>query len=156
MQRVFNKLIVFTVVLVMILMSPFMLQSRQDEVLNSMGDYTEQCFYTHGEFQDYTDFAIYACSSAELNGHPIFSPVSEENRETMDSFIDDFEEWVSVIGNNDPADELAVNYSFDRSIIDSLDYYYIYENKDYPKFGCYDVWFFDSQTNLLYYFHSNI
>ena len=39
MQRVFNKLIVFTGVLVMILMSPFLLQSRQDEVLNSMGDY---------------------------------------------------------------------------------------------------------------------
>ena len=48
MQRVFNKLIVFTVVLVMILMSPFLQQSRQEEVLNSMGDYTEQCFYTHG------------------------------------------------------------------------------------------------------------
>ena len=156
MRRIFCVLIVLAAVVITPFVSFMMMETRQEQVLNTVGNYTEQCFYSHGEFQDYTDFAIYACSSTELNEHPYFSPVSEMNRELIVSFVDNFEEWVSVIKNNDPADGLAVNYSFDRSMIDSLDYCYIYENKDYPKFGCYDVWFFDAQTNMLYYFHNNI
>ena len=156
MQKIFIRLIVVTGVLVMLLMLPFWFQTDREQVLSTVGDYAEQCFYSHGEFQDYTDFGVYLCPAAEMNENPIFSPVSETDIDTIGAFLDNFEEWVAVFRNNDPEDTLVRNYAFDRSIIDESDYFYIAENKDYPKFGCYDVWLFDTQTDTLYYFHNNI
>ena len=156
MQRVFYRLIVLTAVSVIMLALPFWFQTEQKQVLSTMGKYTEQCFYSHGEFQDYTDFAVYLCPAAEMAKNPIFSPVSEADMDTISAFLDNFEEWIAVFKSNDPQDALVRNYAFDRSVIDSSDYFYIAESKDYPKFGCYDVWFFDTRTMTLYYFHNNI
>lgn len=156
MQKTFNKLVVITVVLVVLLMLLFWAQTDRNQVLRTVGNYTEQCFYSHGEFQDYTYFGVYLCPAAEMSQNPIFSPVSDADIDTIGSFIDNFEEWVEVFKSNDSEDELVRNYAFDRSIIDDSDYFYIDENKDYPKFGCYDVWLFDTQTDTLYYFHNNI
>ena len=132
------------------------LQSRQDPVLASLGQYEAKEFYTSGGFQDYTDFAKYTYSSADLEDNPYFAPVSSEDRDTLGLFLDDFENWIETIRWSDPDNEVVVNYAFDRSLIGTGDYFYIYEDGDYPKFGCYDVWFLDGQTKVLYYFHSNI
>lgn len=131
-------------------------QTRQDNVLDSLGKYENKQFWAHGEFQDYTDFGKYSYSSISIDQNNYFTMVSAAHIETIHAFIDDFEGWVDTFRNNDPNDELALNYSFDRSIIDATDYFYIYEGKNYSKFGCYDIWFFDSQTKVLYYFHNNI
>jgi len=36
------------------------------------------------------------------------------------------------------------------------DYVYIYDDPDYPYLGNYNVYFFDTETMTLYYFHNNI
>lgn len=131
-------------------------QSRQDPVLASLGRYEAKEFYTSGGFQDYTDFAKYTYSSTDLEDNPYFAPVSSADRDTLELFLDDFENWIESIRWSDPGNEVVVNYAFDRSIIDTGDYFYIYQDEDYPKFGCYDIWFLDAQTGVLYYFHSNI
>lgn len=130
--------------------------TRQGKVLNSIGRYESKQFWTHGEFQDYTDFGIYTYSSIKIDNNQYFRAVSEADIEEILSFIDNFEKWVDTIGKNMPDDELVTNYSFDSSIIDTNDYFYIYEGENYSKFGCYDIWFADMQTNTLYYFHNNI
>lgn len=140
----------------LVLLSSCGVQTRQDKVLGSVGEYDAKQFWTHGEFQDYTDFGMYSYSAASLGKNQYFTIVSETNRVTICEFIDDFEKWIDTIRNNDSDDELVLNYSFDRAIIDTEDYFYIYEGENYSKFGCYDVWFFDTQTNVLYYFHNNI
>ena len=132
------------------------IQTRQDKVLNSLGKYESKQVWTHGEFQDYTDFGIYTFSVVELNGSSYFSAVAESDIETITAFVDNFENWINCFENSDPTDELVLNYSFDRSIVDAGDYFYIYEGENYPKYGCYDLWIFDTQTNTLYYFHNNI
>lgn len=132
------------------------IESRQDKVLSSLGHYEFRHVYTSGGFQDYTDFAKYTFSGVDLEDNPYFASVSEEDRDTLLLFIDDFEGWIETIRRRDPDNEVVVNYAFDRSIIDTEDCFYIYEDEDYPEFGCYDVWFLDVQTNVLYYFHSNI
>ena len=83
--------------------------------------------------------------------------VSEADIEIINSFVENFEGWINTFASNASTDELVVNYSFDRTFIDTNDYFYIYEDEEnYRKFGCYDLWLFDSQTNVLYYFHNNI
>lgn len=130
--------------------------SRQSKVLSSIGKYESEQIWTHGKFQDYTDFGIYTFSSANISDNEYFSAIGDDATQTINAFLDDFENLVATFRDNDPNDDLALNYSFDRSIIDSEDYFYLYEDESYPKYGCYDLWIFDTQTNQLYYFHNNI
>lgn len=131
-------------------------QTRQNKILTSVGEYKSKQLWSHGEFQDYTDFGIYAFSAVNFEDNAYFSDVAVDDVETICAFIDNFEKWIETFKNNDPDDELVLNYSFDRSAIDIDDYFYIYEGENYPKYGCYDLYFFDTQTNKLYYFHNNI
>ena len=119
-------------------------ETRQDKVLNSLGQYDSKQIWSHGEFQDYTDFGIYSYQSANLNKNEYFTQISKSDIETIYTFIDDFEKWIDTIQNNEPDSDLVINYSFDRSIIDTGDYLYIYEGENSPKFASYDVFFFDT------------
>ena len=130
--------------------------TRQDDVLFTLGHYEFHHFYTSGGFQDYTDFAMYTYAAVDLEDNPYFAPLDEGDLEIMSAFLDDFESWIDAIRRSDPQNEVVVNYAFDRSMMDAGDWFYIYEDPDYSKFGCYDIWFLDSQTNVLYYFHNNI
>ncbi len=132
------------------------IESRAEQVRSSLGSCERIAFYTSGGFQDYTDFGMYTCFAANLENNPYFTPFTSSDREMLWAFLDDFEGWVDTIGHSDPRNEVVVHYAFDRSIVDTGDWFYIYEGENYPKFGCYDIWFLDSQTNILYYFHNNI
>ena len=157
MKRFLPKALIVILIPILVMTVIFCsIQTRQEKVLKSLGKYDSKQVWTHGEFQDYTDFGKYSYSSAKIDPNEYFEKVSTTDAETICAFIDDFEDWIDTIRNNDPTDELVSNYSFDRSMMDAEDYFYIYEDEDYSKFGCYDVWFFDSQTKNLYYFHNNI
>lgn len=143
-------------ILSVVLLAACGVETRQDKVLSSLGQYEFHHFYTSGGFQDYTDFAVYAYPAAELEDNPYFAPLTGEDTETLTAFLDDFENWIEVIRDSDPGNEVAVHYAFDRAILGAGDWFYLYEDEAYPKFGCYDLWFFDSQSKMLYYFHSNI
>ena len=78
-------------------------------------------------------------------------------------YIDNFENWVNVTREGDDDNALVVNYHFSRADIDESDYLYIYDREGkpigdvaYSKYDYYNVYFFDSQTTTLYYFHNNI
>lgn len=152
-----KKAIIFIYVFIQLFaITSCLIQTRQDKVLSSIGKYDSKQFWTNGDFQDCTDFGIYSYSTCDAENNKYFAAISESDIEIIGSFIDDFEAWIDVFRNNNPDNELVLNYVFDRSIIDTEDYFYIYEGENYPKYGCYDVWFFDSQSNVLYYFHNNI
>ena len=153
MKRFFLLSIVAALLLTM---SACGLESRQDQVLNSLGRLDSKEFYTSGGFQDYTDHGKYTYSDAAPESSPYFNPITPADREILWTFLDNFENWIDTIGYSDPTNEVVVQYAFDRSIVDDKDYFYIYEGENYPKFGCYDIWIFDTQANTLYYFHSNI
>lgn len=125
-----------------------------DAVLDSLGSYTSEKVYSHGGWQDYTDYGKYQYDSARVENNKYFQPVTET--ETLKEYIVNFEGWLEAIERNDPDDTLVVNYDFDTGIISADDYLYIYNDPDYPEFGNYKVYFFDTETNTLYYFHSNI
>ena len=137
--------------------------TRQEKVLDSLGSYESEAFYTSGGIQDFTDYAKYQYKSVDLQNNKYFSVINDNDIKKLNQYIDNFQSWVTAIENSDPTNELVMNYDFDCSAIDTSDYYYIYDKMGkpigesvYEQFDCYDVYFFDSQTNILYYFHNNI
>ncbi len=130
--------------------------SENDEFLTSVGKYSSKSFFTHGDLQDYTDYAKYVYTSANLEDNEYFEKISSDNKEILLAHIENFEEWLDVFKQAEPNSTLVQEYDFDTSLISEDDYLYIYDNPNYPELGCYNVYFFDSGTLTLYYFHNNI
>ena len=133
----------------------------EDKVLNSLGECRSCEFYTCGGFQDYTDYAKYYYDSVDFTDNEYFSKIEQSDIDALNEHLDDFESCIEAHGYNDASSEIVVNYDFDRSLIDSEDYLYIDSEKHtwddgYTSLVNYDVYFFDTQTNTLYYFHNNI
>lgn len=129
---------------------------RPAMVVDSLGPCHIWEYYTSGVFQDFTNYGKYTYTTVYPEDNSNFRPMGTSDIQTLHTFLDDFEQWVALIREDDPNQELAKGYDFSRDIIDTKDYLYIYEDPDYPAYGCYDIYFLDSQTNTLYYFHNNI
>ena len=114
-------------------------------------------FYDKEGFQDYTDYAKYIYSD---NKHFInnseYKKVSDDDIENIKGYFENFKGWMK-------AAERLDEYDFDDKIINEGDYVKIKTkegqpigNSKYKKYDNYHVYFFDSETNTLYYIHSNI
>ena len=151
------------VLLVCVMLITLLQYTLSDKVVFSLGLFVKREFYSNGDFQDYTDYVKYHCVRARAKRNKYFSPVTEADITSLHAHLDDFEGWVSIA---DPTSDLATHYDFDRSIIDTQDYVYIHDEfmDNTNVFGDvtgrtlahYDVYFLDSQTQILYYFHNNI
>ena len=141
-----------TFILTLILIFVFFVSAcsfSQDKVLNSLGDFSSEELYTHGDFQDYTDYGQYGYKAVDFTDNVYFRNLTEDDGERLANFVDDFEDCVSQFKENDPTDELAVNYDFDSSVISEDDYLYIYTDPDYPEFGNYRVYIFDTASSTV-------
>ncbi len=137
------------------------LYSHQKSVIVSLPDYESEEFYTNDGFQDYTDYAKYTYDNItiqDLESSEYFTLITADDVEEILLYIDDFEGWVETCGG-----ELKENYDFEKSIVSEGDFFYI-ETKEgepigqrtYRKFENYDVYYFDVDAQILYYFHNNI
>ena len=134
--------------------------------IRSLGSYVDSESYIYGEFQDYTIYEKYYFSSYEkflehLSENPYFSRVHPSDLDYINEHLDDFEGWVDFARMNDPSHELVLNYDFDRSILDTEDYFYIESESSTWSIGHtslvkYDVYIFDVQSLVLYLLHNNI
>ena len=134
----------------------------KNKVLASLGEYRDHEFYSEGAFQDYTDYAKYDYDSVDFTDNEYFAKIHPSDLDTLNEILDDFESCIEFFREDDASREIVVNYDFDRSWIDTEDYLYIdseqrepWEDGN-PVFYKYNVYFFDTQTNTLYYFHNNI
>ena len=133
----------------------------EDPVVSSLGEYENRAVFTHGEFQDYTDYAKYYYTAAKLAENIYFQSVLETDLPSINTYLDDFEGWLEVIQSSEPTDEIVTNYDFERAIMDTEDYFYLDSEEHswsdgHTSLVKYDLYFFDSQTQVLYYFHNNI
>ena len=130
------------------------LLAPKDSILNSLPDYIDKEFYSSGGFQDYTDYGKYTYQISEmpLIHNSYFLRVSEENIPEILSYIENFEGWVEI--TEFPSEK----YDFDKSVITEGDYFYILSKYDEPgqEFYDYNVYYFDLDAQILYYFHNNI
>lgn len=133
----------------------------EDKVAASLGEYENRVFFTSGGFQDYTDYAKYYYTSANAAENKYLKKIKASDLERICSHLDDFEGWIETIGKGEASSEVVVNYDFDRGVIDLEDYFYIESEahtwrNGYTAIVNYDVYLFDTQTQILYYFHNNI
>ena len=159
MKRIKSTAIILSLIILISTLSSC--TAPEDKVLNSLGEYTSREFYTEGAFQDYTDYAKYYYDLVDFTDNEYFSKIGQADIDVLNEHLDDFESWIETYREGDASREIVVNYDFDRSIIDSEDYLYIDSEKHtwddgYTSLVNYDVYFFDTQTNMLYYFHNNI
>ena len=157
-----KKTFALTVLVLILAISLSACTTPENKVLNSLGEYKSHKFYTEGAFQDYTDYAKYYFESADLTDNEYFSKIQQSDIDTLNEHLDDFESWIKTYREGDASREIVVNYDFNRSLIDNEDYLYIESEQFDPwndgnmVFASYDIYFFDIQTNTLYYFHNNI
>ena len=133
----------------------------EDKVITSLGEYEKKEFFTSGGVQDYTDYAKYFFISDNVVDNKYLNKIQEADFDIINTYLDDFEGWIETIKNSEPASEVVVNYDFDREIIDTEDYFYIDSEKHtwsdgHTSLVMYNIYLFDSQTQVLYYFHNNI
>ena len=105
--------------------------------------------FEQGGFQDYTDYAkyIYESSSAfENNGD--YLTVSGTDITIIKEYTDHFKDWMSI-------DNRLHEYNFDDSCITIGDYYRLKIKYEDNPLSDYTLWFFDTETYTLYYFHNN-
>ena len=156
-----KKQIVGVLVCVVFLLSITSCTVFEDKVIASLGEYEKEEFFTSGGVQDYTDYAKYHYTSINMDENAYFKQITETDFTAINTHLDDFEGWIETIGDSEPSSEVVVYYDFDRSIIDTEDYFYIDSEEHTWDDGStslvkYNVYLFDTQTQVLYYFHNNI
>ena len=132
-------------------------------VIASLGRAMSVQRYSCAGFGDSTDFGIYTFPGASPGESEYFKPVTAESKTELLGYIDEFEQVIDSLRDGDEGADLVNNYCFSRDDIDESDYLYIYDREGkpigdgaYSKYDYYNVYFFDSQTTTLYYFHNNI
>lgn len=156
-----TKRIMATVCLLILVLSFVSCAAPEDIVIASLGEYEKHVFFTSGGFQDYTDYAKYYFTATITTGNKYLKKIQETDFSLINTHLDDFEGWIEAIKNSEPSNEVVVNYDFDRKIIDAEDYFYIESEEHtwddgHTSLVNYNIYFFDTQTQVLYYFHNNI
>ena len=156
-----KKQIAVLLVCVVFLLAITSCAAPKDKVIASLGEYEKKEFFTSGGFQDYTDYAKYYFTAANVAENTYLNKIEETDFTIINTHLDDFEGWIETIKNSEPSSEVVVNYDFDREIIDTEDYFYIDSEEHTRSDGHtslvkYNIYLFDTQTQVLYYFHNNI
>ena len=133
---------------------------NQDNVMRSLGECNDGEYYCDGGI-DPIGYGVYNYDSVDFSENEYFSQVQESDLEnkgdySLKGFVTNFDSMIRYsIANASPDSEVVENYNFDLSIMDSEDYFYI-DCKTPDTFSGYflnyRVYFFDVQTNTLYYF----
>ena len=112
-------------------------------------------YFDNESFQDYLDYCkyIYADSDA-VPGRAGLSTVTKQDIVTLAGYFDNFRSWMETCKRLD-------EYDFDPTCVDNADWFRIKTEPlvfdDFTdEYADYTIWFFDSQTSTLYYFHLNI
>ena len=108
--------------------------------------------------QDSVDFCVYKYDSADgFKNNKEYIQVSESDIENITGFFENFRGWIEQ-------DKQRNNkYSFDDSIISAGDFFRLVTKEGekiaggaYGKYDNYTLYFFDLESQTLYYIHANI
>ena len=148
-------------ILVLLGLSLSSCQAVGDPIILSLGIYHQRDFYSEGGFQDFTDYGKYYFKSANADNNAYFTQITSADIPVIHEHLDDFESWIELFRSTDPSRNIVQNYDFDRRTIDTEDLIYLNSEKHtwsdgHTSLVSYNLYFFDSQSLTLYYFHNNI
>ncbi len=118
-------------------------------VIGSLGRYIDYEYYGGG-WQDVTIYAKYSFEEPRLENNKYFVKVEGHKSEII-GFLEYYQKWIDI---HDFESELVKSYDFNRDCIDALDYFYI--DGDIENVSSGNLYFYDIQSNVLYWFHNNI
>ena len=140
--------------LIMFLTGAPFLKNFENSVIASLPEYeNSECYYSEG-FQDFTNYFKYYFTKDDIEkikDNNYLKPVTEDSIAELNGYFDNFESWIAFV-------DYKEKYDFKRDIIDTDDYFYIEndETTEEQKYWDYNIYFFDTQTQVLYFMHSNI
>lgn len=85
----------------------------------------------------------------DLESSESFGKTTEEDVQIILDCVERFEGWVEQAD-----DELKENYDFDKSVVSEGNYAYIQNYS--PSSAEFDIYYFDLDEQVLYYFHNDI
>ncbi len=122
-----------------------------DPILKELPIYKSKEIYSSGFWMDFTTYGKFTyknVSEEELQSAESFEKITEEDIEKITDCIDTFEVYA------EQADvELKENYDFDKTVISTEDYYCM---EGHYNSATFNVFYFDSDKQTLYYFHNDI
>ena len=129
--------------------------TKSDLLISAMGEFTTEEHYRYGWWQDGGTYSKYTYKSADLNNEYL-SQITESDIEEIEHNISEFEFWVSSSKDSEKEDDklLYKNYDFDVSIIDTNDYWFVEYDETAER--DFDLFIFDTETNVLYGFSYSI
>lgn len=118
-----------------------------------MGEYIKKEEGINVGFRDITVYIKYFYDDVDIENNEFLKQVTSADIASLNTYLADFEIWVKY------ALDAEVNsfYDFTRVIIDEQDYLCIYDksNEDVDMED-YTIYFYDSQTKILYYFRQTV
>ncbi len=114
------------------------------------GYYEKEEYFQEDGFQDHTDYCKYFYKKLDDDkfiNNIKYEIVKEENIEGLKGYFGDTRNWMNIEGR-------SKEFDFNNDIISIGDYYYL-DLKE-SGYNNYNVYFYDIETHILYYIHSNI
>lgn len=149
-------LVIFIIVISLLFTVPTSDEFYTDTVIESVGVAVSEDYHQYGWWQDYTIYARYTFENPEYENNVYLEKMTDEDIVEFNLYLENFEEWVSIAKGDTGGLDLVRNYDFKKSAISTKDYCYIDSNDELDKFVSYDLYFYDAETEILYYFHNNI
>lgn len=127
--------------------------TKSDLLVTAIGEFTTDEHYRYGWWQDGGTYSKYTYKSTNFNNEYL-SRITESDIEEIKLNVSEFEFWVSSSkdSENEKDKSLYENYDFDVSIIDTNDYWFI----EYDNTRDFEMFIFDTETNVLYRFAYSI
>ena len=149
------KRTVFAVII--LLVTVFTLNGCNHDKNIPNGYINKEEYFDKNGFQDYTDYCKYYYSDkTPFEKDSSYQKVTESDIDNIKGYFSNFEEAMK-------AGERINEYDFDDNCITSGDYVKIItkegtqsSNAVYGKYDNYNVYFFDVDSGILYYIHTNI
>ena len=102
--------------------------------------------------QDSIDYCKYFYGSdgrGKLFASGKYQEVNAEDVRLLQAYFEDFRNWMEA------TDQLE-RYDFETESINAGDLFFLRTKDGYPEFGYYSLYFFDCESNVLYYIRANI
>lgn len=146
------------IVLIMYLAVDFyIVKVYKDPVVSSLPGYADKVFYEGSGTKGFTDYGKYFYEETVDLSH------NEYFKKVKDSDIRDIEEYINAYMERVKNEYFYKDFDFSKKIIDENDYFFISNNENKEsykihknKLDAFDIYFFDTKTDTLYFMHSNI
>jgi len=119
----------------------------ENKTILDLPEYSHREMYDDGGWQDILVFNKYYYDNIDkyiLNDSRYLQKITADNIEEVNEYVVDFEKWIEASN-----DKTKAHYDFDKSMIEKGDYYYIEDDR--PDIESFTVYYFDVESQLLYY-----